>query len=80
MANQKKPRKEKLSIYLASESAKPDSDLIKLENAKEPVELDLPEVESAILYVKKQPPKNPPPWTSPSLPPILEKYRSVKGL
>jgi len=63
MANKKKARKEKLSIYLARESAKPDSDLIKLENAKEAVELDLPEVEAAILYVKKQPPKNPPPWT-----------------
>lgn len=63
MANKKKPRKEKLSIYLARENAKPDSDLIKLENAKEPVEIDLPKVEVANLYVKKQPPNNPPPWT-----------------
>ncbi len=63
MANKKKARKEKLSIYLARESSKPDSDLIKLANAKEAVELDLPEVEAAVLYVKKQPPRNPPPWT-----------------
>lgn len=63
MATKKKARKEKLSIYLARESTKPDSDLIKLENAKEAVELDFLEVEAAVLYVKKPPLKNPPPWT-----------------
>jgi uncharacterized protein (TIGR04141 family) len=63
MAGTKKVRKEKLSIYLARDGSKPNSDVIKLENAKQPIELDLPEAESAILYIKKQPPKNAPPWT-----------------
>ncbi|QLE98093.1 TIGR04141 family sporadically distributed protein [Neptunomonas phycophila] len=63
MAKVKKIRKEKLSIYLARDGSKPDSDVIKLENAKQPIEMDLPEAESARLYIKKQPPKNSPPWT-----------------
>ena len=63
MAKVKKIRKEKLSIYLTRDASKPDSDVIKLENAKQPIELDLPETESARLYIKKQPPKNSPPWT-----------------
>ncbi|MCT8124706.1 TIGR04141 family sporadically distributed protein [Alishewanella sp. BS5-314] len=63
MARVKKIRKEKLSIYLARDGSKPDSDVIKLENAKQPIEMDLPEAESARLYIKKQPPKNAPPWT-----------------
>ncbi|ADZ90931.1 sporadically distributed protein, TIGR04141 family [Marinomonas mediterranea] len=63
MAKVKKIRKEKLSIYLARDGSKPDSDVIKVENAKQPIELDLPETESARLYIKKQPPKNSPPWT-----------------
>ncbi|WP_215397301.1 TIGR04141 family sporadically distributed protein [Rheinheimera oceanensis] len=63
MARVKKIRKEKLSIYLARDGSKPDSDVIKLENAKQPIEIDLPEAESARLYIKKQPPKNAPPWT-----------------
>jgi len=58
-----KIRKEKLSIYLARDGGKPNHDLIKVENAKNPITLDLPDVESALLYIKKQPPKNPPPWT-----------------
>lgn len=63
MVKLKKIRKEKLSIYLARDSNKPDSDIVKLESSKEPVRLDLPDVESAILYIKKQPPKSAPPWT-----------------
>lgn len=63
MARVKKIRKEKLSIYLARDGSKPDSDVIKLENAKQPIEMDLPEAESARLYIKKQPPKNAPLWT-----------------
>jgi hypothetical protein len=49
---------------LARDASKPDSDVIKLENAKQPIEIDLPEADSARLYIKKQPPKNAPPWTS----------------
>jgi len=48
---------------LARDSNKPDSDIIKVENSKEPIRLDLPDIESAILYVKRQPPKSAPPWT-----------------
>lgn len=62
MARIKKIRKEKLSIYLARDGSKPDSDVVKLENAKPPIEIDLPEAVSARLYIKKQPPKNAPPW------------------
>lgn len=63
MTRIKKIRKEKLSIYLARDGSKPDSDVIKLENAKQPIEMELPEAESALLYIKKQPPKSAPPWT-----------------
>lgn len=63
MAKIKKIRKEKLSIYLVRDGYKLDSDVIKLENANTPINLQLPETESAILYIKKQPPKNSPPWT-----------------
>lgn len=63
MARTKKIRKEKLSIYLARDGSKPDFDLIKLENTKQPIELGVPGAESALLYIKKQPSKNAPPWT-----------------
>ncbi len=63
MTKNNKVRKEKLSIYLARDCNKPDSDIIKIENAKEPIILDLPEVESSLLYIKKQSLKNVPPWT-----------------
>ena len=63
MAKVNKIRKEKLSIYLARDGSKPDSDVIKLENAKQPIEMDLSGTESARLYIKKQPPKSSPPWT-----------------
>ncbi|CCN85994.1 hypothetical protein [Vibrio nigripulchritudo] len=60
MANKTKVRKEKLSIYLTRQGYKLDSDVIKLENAKPPIELELPEAEYARLYIKKQPPKSAP--------------------
>ncbi|WP_210455135.1 TIGR04141 family sporadically distributed protein [Vibrio crassostreae] len=63
MAVSKKVRKEKLSIYLARDSRKPDADLIKMDNVKNPISLALPEAESANLYIKIQPPKSAPPWT-----------------
>jgi uncharacterized protein (TIGR04141 family) len=58
-----KKRKEKLSIYLAKPSVGYDaSKVINLENSKPPIEMEVPELEAA-LYVKKEPPKPPPPWT-----------------
>lgn len=63
MGKADKIRKEKLSIYLARDSSKPDSDVIKLDKAKPPIELFLPETESARLYIKRQPAKTPPHWT-----------------
>ncbi|MCV6624040.1 MAG: TIGR04141 family sporadically distributed protein [Cellvibrionaceae bacterium] len=58
-----KTRKEKLSIYLAKSSASGDvSKVINLENTKPSVEMDVPGLEGT-LYVKKEPPKPPPPWT-----------------
>ncbi len=63
MAKPKTVRKEKLSIYLARDGNKPDSGVIKLENAKSPIELDLSGAESARLYIKKQPPKSDLSWT-----------------
>ncbi|WP_369677244.1 TIGR04141 family sporadically distributed protein, partial [Klebsiella pneumoniae] len=56
-------RKEKLSIYLARDSHKSISELIKLDNVKRPIQLDLPDTELAELYIKIQPPKTVPPWT-----------------
>ena len=58
-----KIRKEKLSIYLARDASKSNSELIKVENAKDAIKLDVVEVESSELYIKKEPPKKPPPWT-----------------
>ncbi|MBF4343537.1 sporadically distributed protein, TIGR04141 family, partial [Vibrio anguillarum] len=55
--------KEKLSIYLARDSHKPISELIRLDNVKRPIQLDLPDTELAELYIKTQPPKTVPPWT-----------------
>tara|TARA_Y100000588_G_scaffold10165_1_gene11233 strand:+ start:744 stop:2360 length:1617 start_codon:yes stop_codon:yes gene_type:complete len=63
MAKKSKVRKEKLSIYLTRQGNKLDSDVIKLENAKPPIELELPKAEYARLYIKKQPPKSAPPWS-----------------
>jgi uncharacterized protein (TIGR04141 family) len=63
MARITKIRKEKLSIYLARDSHKPISELIRLDNVKKPIQLDLPDTELAELYIKIQPPKTVPPWT-----------------
>lgn len=63
MAKLKNVKKEKLSIYLARQGDKTDADIIKLENAKAPIEIHLPEAESAYLYIKKQSPKSIPSWT-----------------
>lgn len=58
-----KARKEKLSIYLAKSGVNGDvSKVINLENAKPPVDMDVSGLEGT-LYVKKEPPKPPPPWT-----------------
>ena len=58
-----KPRKEKLSIYLVKAGLEDQlAKVIKLEKAKPPIPLGLPELE-ATLHVKKEPPKPPPPWT-----------------
>jgi hypothetical protein len=57
-----KIRKEKLSIYLAKAAVTADDALIKTENAKAPISIKLAEGE-ARLYIKKEPPKSPPPWT-----------------
>lgn len=57
-----KVRKEKLSIYLARDSSKPDTDLIKIDNAKNAIEINVAEVGHSMLYIKKEPPKIPPPW------------------
>ncbi|MBN0989852.1 TIGR04141 family sporadically distributed protein [Amphritea pacifica] len=56
-------RKEKLSIYLAKPSIECDvSKAINLDKSKPPVEMEVQGLE-ATLYVKKEPPKPPPPWT-----------------
>lgn len=58
-----KVRKEKLSIYLVKSSAADDAlKFINVENSKPPIEMDVQGFD-AILYVKKEPPKPPPPWT-----------------
>ncbi len=58
-----RPRKEKLSIYLAKSSIECDlSKAINLENSKPPIQMEIQGLE-ATLYVKKEPPKPPPPWT-----------------
>ena len=58
-----KTRKEKLSIYLAKPGVGGDvSKVINLEKSKPAIEMDISGLE-AMLYVKKEPPKPPPPWT-----------------
>lgn len=63
MTSNKKPRKEKLSIYLARDSSKPDADIIKLENTKTEIQINLPDCETSSLYIKTPPPQSPPIWT-----------------
>lgn len=58
-----RPRKEKLSIYLAKSGIEGDlSKAINLENSKPPIQMEIPDLD-ATLYIKKEPPKPPPPWT-----------------
>lgn len=57
-----KQRKERLAIYLAKEGVADDTSLIKTENAESPISLEL-SGGTAYLYIKKEPPKPPPPWT-----------------
>ena len=58
-----KPRKEKLSIYLAKNTVADDvGKIIKTEKAKPPINIEVQGYE-ATLYVKKEPPKPSPPWT-----------------
>lgn len=59
----KRKRKEKLSIYLVRDPNKIESEIINTNNAMQPIDIDLPDIESARLYIKKHPPKNIPPWT-----------------
>lgn len=63
MSEKKRKRKEKLSIYLVRDPNKIESEIINTENAMQPIDIELPDIESARLYIKKHPPKNIPPWT-----------------
>ena len=58
-----KARKEKLSIYLVKSGLGADiSKVIHLESSKSPINMDVSGLD-AVLYVKKEPTKPPPPWT-----------------
>lgn len=57
-----KPRKERLTIYLVRAGVDSDELLVKVENAKPPIDLEIGEV-TARLYIKREPPKPSPPWT-----------------
>lgn len=61
--NNKTPRAEKLSIYLANNPQNPDHEIIKIHNAKEPIHLDIKNTKRATLYIKKQAAEKHPPWT-----------------
>ncbi|MGR3887258.1 TIGR04141 family sporadically distributed protein [Pseudomonas sp. 1152_12] len=56
-------RKEKLSIYLAKSAKSDDLELLKLENAKPAIRLEIQGIENANLYIKREPPIHAPPWT-----------------
>ncbi|POD76977.1 sporadically distributed protein, TIGR04141 family [Pseudomonas syringae group genomosp. 3] len=56
-------RKEKLSIYLAKNLKINDLEILKLENAKTPISIEIPGIETAMLYIKKEPLQHSPPWT-----------------
>ncbi|WP_227432295.1 TIGR04141 family sporadically distributed protein [Pseudomonas poae] len=58
-----KERKEKLSIYLAKNEKSDDLELLKLENAKPAIPLEIQNLEKVNLYIKKEPPIHSPPWT-----------------
>jgi len=55
-------RKERLSIYLSKPAVASLDALVKVENAKLPIRIDIGEGE-ATLYIKKELPKPSPPWT-----------------
>ena len=59
----KDSRKEKLSIYFARYSFRSDDELIKVENAKEPIDLKIPGTEQSTLYIKKPSANKPPLWS-----------------
>lgn len=61
--NDRKRRKEKLSIYLAKEGATSDETLVKVDDAATPIALDVSGSKST-LYIKRDRPKAPPPWTA----------------
>jgi len=56
-------RKEKLSIYLVKDPLAHEAQILKIENAKSPITLDIRGSDSAVLYIKKDQPKPPPRWT-----------------
>lgn len=57
-----KERKEKLSIYLMRETPADDAILLKAEDAKPAQNIEIKNA-TAKLYVRRQPPREPPPWT-----------------
>lgn len=57
-----KKRKEKLTIYLVKDGVTAQHRIIDIDKAKEPYKIDI-EGSEGTLYVKKDPPKPPPPWT-----------------
>lgn len=52
MSEKKRKRKEKLSIYLVRDPNKIESEIINTENAMQPIDIELPDIESARLYIK----------------------------
>lgn len=63
MIDKDKETKQHLSIYLAKDPSSLDSTTLKIESAKPPIEFKLENIESAVLYIKKDPPKHSPSWT-----------------
>lgn len=61
--NKKRDRKEKLSIYLLKNDFAEDSEILKLEESKYPIKINIQNA-SAILYVKKESSHPPPSWTN----------------
>lgn len=58
-----KIRKEKLTIYLIKASTSGDrTKILNIEGAKDPIQMNVEGI-VVTLYVKKEPPKPPPPWT-----------------
>ncbi|PHV40505.1 TIGR04141 family sporadically distributed protein [Janthinobacterium sp. BJB304] len=61
--NKKRDRKEKLSIYLLKNDFSEDTEILKLEDSKDPIKINI-QNGSAILYVKKESSHPPPSWTN----------------